>query len=201
MDDTFKKWVPVWDSMFVNDGKYRKSIIDDTVFFSHRAEQKRLDSINISILRSFLDKYGFPNTYQSGIKGRQTITFVMQHAPLEIQEKYYPMWVDAYKKNNITGYSLALLEDRINMERNRKQYYGTQHKTDGKKDYLYPVVNPDSINVWRKQMLNLFPTIEWEFENYYSKKWNIGDYKVQLPDLIKKFNVTDSPGIRFVKVN
>jgi len=199
MEKKKKKWIPIWDTMYINGRKYRKEMDNDTMFRNHSKEQKRLDSANIAILTGFLDKYGYPTIYQSGIKGERTITTVMQHAPLEIQEKYYPMWVEAYKNNKITGYAIALLEDRINMGRNRKQYYGSQHKVDGKKDYLYPVVNADSINSWRKRMHHLFPTIEFEFKTYYGKEWDAEDYKDDLPDLIKMFQVTDSPSIRFIK--
>jgi hypothetical protein len=107
--------------------------------------------------------------------------------------------VDAYKNNNLIGAELGLLEDRINMYRHRKQYYATQHMQyyDGE-DNLYPVVNPDSINAWRKQM-DIDHTIEEEYRDLYKQKWNIDMYKKELPGLIKKFKVTDSPSIRFVK--
>lgn len=196
MEDSFKKWIPVWDSIAVNDRKYRKK--DPLVFLDHKAEVHRLDSINVAIVAGFLDRYGFPTKYQSGIKGKEMITMVVQHAPLAIQEKYYPMWVEAYKKNNLTGYTIACLEDRINMQRKRRQYYGTQHMQIESKTYDYPVVNPDSIDAWRKQM-GMFPTIEWEYESFYNKKWDAEACKKELPELIKKFNVTDSTPIRFVK--
>lgn len=200
LNDTFRKWFPVWDTVFVNDGKYRRDIYLDSL-----AQQKKLDSINQAIVTGFLDRYGYPGKYQASSTGVYTIFIVIQHAPVETQEKYYPVFIDAYKKNNLPAISLALLEDRINMLRHRKQYYGTQHANyENEKSYLYPVVNPDSINAWRKAIgakdkNGVGYTIEKEYKENYKEEWNIEQYKKDLPGLIKKFKVTDSPSIRFIK--
>lgn len=210
MSDSLKKWFPVWDTIFVNDAKYRRG--GSTVYFDNTEAQNKLDSLNQGLVTFFLDKYGFPARNQSGTIGLMAITKVMQHAPTAMQEKYYPMWVEAYKDNKLLGADIGLLEDRINMSRRRKQYYGTQHMQYGDgEDYLYPVVNPDSINAWREQMFRggyiiegtikdtADYTIEREYKVVYKQKWDIDAYKKALPDLIKKFKVTDSPGIRFIK--
>lgn len=197
LSDTFRKWFPVWDTVFANDCKYRGDMYLDSV-----QQQNKLDSINQGIVTGFLDKYGYPGRYQASSTGRYVIFIVIQHADIKIQEKYYPIFLQAYKKNDFDGSGIALLEDRINMWRHRKQYYGTQHRKDEKNDYLYPVVNPDSINIWRKQMFigdTSDYTIEREYKDMYHSKWDIDKYKKDLPDLIKKFKVTDSPSIRFVK--
>lgn len=195
LSDTFRKWFPVWDTVFANDCKYRGEGYWDNV-----EQQNKLDSINQVIVTGFLDKYGYPDKSQLSSTGNYTILLVIQHSDAETQEKYYPVFLQAYKNNNLSGLSIALMEDRINMRRHRKQYYGTQQaRYEGEKGFvLYPVVNPDSINAWRKQIGSEF-TIEKEYEEYYNKKWDIDKYKKDLPDLIKKFKVTDSPSIRFVK--
>lgn len=205
LSDTFRKWFPVWDTVLANDGKYRAGPYLDSL-----AQQNKLDSINQVIVTGFLDKYGYPGRYQASTTGLYAIFIVIQHGSIENKEKYYPIFVQAYKDGNFPGISLALLEDRINMWRNRKQYYGTQHmKYDNGNDYLYPVVNPDSLNAWRDKMCGYSNndtlvskfcyTMEREYKELYNSKWDIDKYKKELPDLIKKFKVTDSTPIRFVK--
>jgi hypothetical protein len=199
--DSFKKWIHVWDTVLINELRYRQG----KSYYHHNVdEQNKLDSINIGIVTGFLEKYGFPEKSVAGPFAIAAILLVMQHAPVAVQEKYYPMWIEAYKSNKISGLALQLLEDRINMHRHRKQYYGTQQVNyENEESCLYPVVNPDSINAWRQEMCigdtmhDL--TIENEYKNNYKKEWDIEQYKKDLPDLIKKFKVTDSPSIRFVK--
>jgi hypothetical protein len=201
LSDTFRKWFPVWDTVLANDTKHRA----DGNLHDSLEQQKKLDSINQHIVTGFLDKYGYPDRYQASSTGMYAIFIVIQHAPIVTQEKYYPIFLQAYKNGNFPGISIALLEDRINMHRHRKQYYGTQQgRYENEEFCLYPVVNPDSINAWRKQICvddttTRDYTIESEYKNMYKKEWDIEKYKKQLPDLIKKFNVTDSPSIRFVK--
>ena len=200
LSDTFRKWFPIWDTVLANDRFYRGASIK---YLDYSDEQNKLDSINEIIVTSFLDKYGYPGKYQASSMGKYAIFIVIQHAPVKTQEKYYPLFIEAYKKNTFNGWGIALLEDRINMYRHRKQYYGTQHNIDEDgDDYLYPVVNPDSINAWRKQMIandTIDISIEKEFKESYKKEWDIEQYKKDLPGLIKKFKVTDSTPIRFVK--
>ncbi len=206
LSDTFRKWFPVWDTVYANDCKYRAHSYLDSL-----TQQNKLDSINQTIVTGFLDTYGYPSRYQASSTGLYAIFIVIQHAHMKIQEKYYPVFLDAYKKGNLPGMSLALLEDRINMDRHRKQYYGTQHiKYENGHDYLYPVANPDSLNAWREQICAGYSnndtlstkfcyTMEREYKELYNSKWDVDDYKKQMPDLIKKFKVTDSTPIRFVK--
>ncbi len=190
-----KSWLPVFDTLIWSDQKFRD--YDETMFYNHRKEQHNIDSANQVIVSSFLDKYGFPPVTQVGLKGIFGISSVLQHSPTTMQEKYYPVMVDAYKKGNIRGETLALLEDRINMHHHRKQYYGSQMARYQNHYTLYPVVNVDSLTVYRKRMGFL-----WTISQYlemFNSKWDEDEYKKILPQLIELKKVTDTLGLHFVK--
>src|SRR5438046_1960251 len=46
--DSFKKWIRIWDTVFVNDARYRQK--DDAYYHENVTEQNKLDSINIGIV-------------------------------------------------------------------------------------------------------------------------------------------------------
>ncbi len=108
-------------------------------------QQAQLDSI---VLSSGLPK-------KSIVKGAamEAVFLIIQHANLEYQERFLPLLKGAAEKNEISKSSLALLTDRINIRRKKKQIYGTQigRKVNGKA-FIYPIEDPANINDLRSQM-------------------------------------------------
>lgn len=195
--DSMKEWVPVFHKIWRTDQKYR--VIDITGLFEKKLqEQNKLDSVNQKIISGFLDKYGYPEAKQVGIIGTKAIRNVLQHSPLAMQEKYFPLMAEAYKKKPVVmGEYLGMLEDRINMRRNRQQYYGTQLIYYKNSYTLYPVVNVDSLDTYRKKMGFTWTT--GEYLKQFDVKWEPEEYKKILPDLIMLYKVTDTIGLHFVK--
>ncbi|MFC4262202.1 DUF6624 domain-containing protein [Ferruginibacter yonginensis] len=193
VNDTMKKWIPIFKSVFIDDQKNR--ILGYGFTKKGWKEQQKIDAQNLKIVTAFLDKYKWPTINDVGIFGQRTIGIVIQHAPLQIQEKYYPYLVDAYKKDPQLFETLALLEDRINVSNNRFQYYGTQLAYYKGEQVLYPVYNIDSLETWRKRI-----GFKISIENYFKllrSNWNIQEYKSMLPDLINNFKVTNEMGIHY----
>lgn len=193
--DSMKKWLPVLETVRRNDQKFR-SIEDPSLLEDNKEEQRILDKENLRIVDSFFNIYGYPNPKLIGIKAMIGLNSVIQHAPLEIQEKYFGYVCKAYEKGDVPGETLALLEDRIIIRNNRKQYYGTQLVVYKNKYIPYPLVNVDSLFLYRKKM-----KMPWSMEYYlkrFKSEWDSTQYKEKLPALIKYFRTTDSIGIHFI---
>lgn len=143
------------------------------------------DSINLIKVKKILDERGWPGKDIIGKRGNMTLFLVIQHADLEVQEKYLPMIKEAVKKENIRPSSLALLEDRIAIRKGNKQIYGSQIGRDEETGtyYIYPLQDPDHVDK-RRAEVGLGP-----LQDYISRwdiTWDPEKYKQQLPDLEKK---------------
>lgn len=195
--DSMKKWIPIFRNVLADDQKNRiVGYINYTP--EEKNEQLSLDSQNLKIVSSYLDKYGWPVLYDIGLIGQRAIGLTIQHSPLAVQEKYYPYLVKAYKRDTLLYETLALLEDRINTKNHRFQYYGTQVVTFQGKQVLYPVFNVDSLEIYRKQLG--FQITMKDYLGMLNAGWNVDEYKLILPQLIKELKVSDTIGIHYKKI-
>ena len=185
-----KELVKILDSVFKEDQDCRNRIREiESRYGRDSREMKdhwklivKKDSLNLIIVTSILDKYGWLGPSVVGSKGNSALFLVIQHSPLEVQTKYLPMMRDAVKKGNARASSLALLEDRVALRQGRKQIYGSQISTDpiSGKDYVQPLEDPDGVDA-RRAEVGLQPLAE------YLKNWNLTwdpeQYKKDLPHL------------------
>ena len=191
--DSMRKWVFVFKKVLIEDQRYRNTRIGTSL--KEAKVQRQLDSLNQVIVTSFLDNYGWPTTLDVGFFGIQAIGMTIQHAPLQIQERYYSKLVTAYKRDKLLAETLSLLEDRINMRRKRYQYYGTQAVSYKGKAVVYPIYEIDSIDS-RRRRIGLRQTID-EYLRLLQIEWKVDEYKEMLPGIIKEFRVSDSIGINW----
>lgn len=111
------------------------------------------DSINEREVLKIIDERGWVGKSLVGEKANATIWLVIQHAPLETQEKYLPLLKASVKKGESRGSNLALLEDRIMMRNGKPQVYGSQIKRDENgKGYFYEIKDPEYVNKRRKEV-------------------------------------------------
>jgi len=92
---------------------------------------------------------------------------------------------DAVKNGNARGSSLALLEDRILLGQGKKQIYGSQigNNPVTQTYYVRPLEDPDNVDK-RRAEVGLGPLAE--YVNYWQIKWDVEQYKRDLPGLEKK---------------
>ena len=195
VNDSMKHWIPIFKNVYTDDQKYR--IVGYNLTSEEWEKQNRLDSQNLKIVSDYIDKYGWPANTDIGFIGKRAVGMVIQHSPLKVQEKYYPYLVESFKKDKFLFETLALLEDRINMRKHRFQFYGSQIISYKGKSYLYPVANIDSIDIYRNQIGFQMPITD--YFKLLNVNWNISDYKLVLPELIKEYKVSDTAGIHYVK--
>lgn len=101
------------------------------------AEQDSLCMIEVD---KIIAAHGWPGKSLVGNKANSAVWLVIQHAPLETQEKYLPLLQESVQNKESRGSHLALLEDRIEMYNERPQIYGSQMTTN-KETGNYEVYN------------------------------------------------------------
>lgn len=197
--DSLKYLLAILDSVLLRDQEYRIPMQGKT-----KKEQQRLrkeitsnagkiaesDKKNLEFVEGIIRKHGWLGSKDIGIKANATLFMVIQHADLKTQEKYLPLLKQALEDKKLIGANYAMLVDRIEMKNKRPQIYGTQVVTQKGISHIYPLLNPDSVEVWRKSIGMLTPL------QFYAKafniEWNLEEYKKNLPELKRKYGVKDS---------
>lgn len=111
------------------------------------AMQHILDSVNVVIVLSIIDKYGWLGQETVGALGNSALFFVIQHSDVSIQEKYLPIMKQAVKDNKADASELAMLEDRILIRNNKKQMYGSQLIRNEKGEFvLLPIEDEKNVD-------------------------------------------------------
>jgi hypothetical protein len=188
-----KPLVAILDSIYIEDQKYRQQI--DVIEKKYGWESKEMkehwkiiqekDSINLIKVKSILDKYGWLGADVVGGQGNSTLFLVIQHSDQATQEKYLPMMREAVKNGKAQGSSLALLEDRVALGQGKRQIYGSQIGRDAETKiyYVSPLEDPDNVDK-RRAEVGLGPLSE--YVNHWQIKWDLDQYKKDLPKLEEK---------------
>lgn len=152
---------------------------------AHWDKINKMDSINVLKVQKILDERGWLGAGVVGDQGNSTLFLVIQHADLEVQEKYLPMLREAVKKGDASPGSLAILEDRVALRNGKRQIYGSQigRDTETGEYYVSPLQDPESVDK-RRAEVGLRPLDDyvatWDIE------WNAKEYKECLLQLEAK---------------
>jgi hypothetical protein len=121
------------------------------------------DSVNLLKFENIMDSIGWPTISKVGKWGAATAFLIIDHTPREIMEKYFPMLEESAKKGEASMTNYATIKDRILVNRNQKQVYGTQKHWDEKqgKFIFFPIEDEKNVNARRKEV-GLFPLEEFE---------------------------------------
>ncbi|MFT3947845.1 MAG: hypothetical protein QM763_12825 [Agriterribacter sp.] len=129
-------------------------------------KQNLLDSINLIRVTKVLDSIGFPHKPLFDDSAGTATFMVIQHATLQQQEKYLPLFQTAADQNQIKPSLVALMVDRVRVGKGQKQIYGTQAVPikDPKTGYmtdkyeLAPIEDEENVN--QRRLKVGLPTIE-----------------------------------------
>lgn len=129
--------------------------------------QSHADSINTAKISEVIDNYGYPGKSLVGPGQASTAFLVIQHAPLEVQEKYYDIIIKAADEGEVSWRSVALLVDRVKMRNGQKQIYGSQVNQDHETGeyYFFEIENPHQIDSIRA-------TVGLGALQQYADNWN-----------------------------
>lgn len=152
----------ILDTVYQNDQKFRRQIIDISQKFGENSEQyqrqvkliRSNDSLNLIKVKQILDERGWLGTDEIGYQGNSTLFLVIQHADPISQEYYLPMMREAVKSGKANAGSLAYLEDRIALRKGGKQLYGTQIGKDKVTGHYFilPLLEPEKVDERRKSV-------------------------------------------------
>ncbi|MDJ0840926.1 MAG: hypothetical protein QNK37_30730 [Acidobacteriota bacterium] len=143
-----------------DDQKLRLQLRDLTRKYGHQSEEVRAawakigekDKKNLALIEAILAEHGYPGWSMVGNQ-RMTAFLVIQHAAPEIRVKYLPMLKKAAAEGEMPNRSLALVIDRMHMEKGEKQIYGSQVTRD--KDgntVVHPIEDEAGVHRRRAEM-------------------------------------------------
>ena len=140
------------------------------------------DSINLVKIDSLLVLYGYEVIIDNGA---ESIFIIIQHADLQRQLKFIPLFKAAAKQGKLSFQDIALMEDRINVRTGKKQVYGTQICTNKKtgEQFVCALKDPETINLRRTELGLPTEFISMSaYCKYFGIKWNLEEYKKRLPE-------------------
>lgn len=150
------------ESIAVEDQTLRFLLPDVTKRFGSPSKEEkyiwslihRQDSICLKKITEILKVHGWLGKSRVGIKANQAIWLVIQHADLEVQERYLPLLKKSTESGESEKWHLAFLEDRILMRKEQRQIYGTQAIWDAtcEKMSIYPIEDVANVNKRRKSI-------------------------------------------------
>lgn len=131
------------------------------------------DSLNELEVIKIIETRGWAGRSLVGGQANTALWLVIQHAPLEVQEKYLPLLKKSVLENESSGNHLALLEDRTQMRSGKPQTYGSQITIDKEtgKQVVYEIWDPEYVNQRRREV-GLGPIED------YVKPWGI-EWKIE----------------------
>jgi len=141
----------------INTAEYKKLFI----------EMNNHDSINQLIVFPVLDKYGWLGQPKVSEKACRSYFYIIQHAQIDKQLKYYQQVMQAYRAKYISSSEYAMFVDRINVRQNKFQEYATQTEIDQFGNMtLYPVIDINRLD-YRRSKIGIEP-IYSELKNSFS---------------------------------
>ena len=143
--------------------------------------QEALDSTNLLFIKRFIALYGYPGKSMVGEPTNEVAWYVIQHS--DKIAKYFSIIREAGKRKEIPYRLVAMMQDRLLVEQQKKQLYGTQiarrRLKDSKEEvmFVWPVKHPCFVNRRRKKA-GFETTIEQN-----AKRFHIEYKKVRLKDI------------------
>lgn len=146
---------------------------------------QKIDSLNLRKIEAIIKKHGWLGPESVGYVGNKAFFFVIQHAGIDSQKRYFNMMLNALAKGYIDKYQMAYLIDRISLREKRLLMFGSEVREDreSKKYFLTPTWGIDSLDA-RRELVGLQPMAV--YLKQYGISWNPVAYEAKLPELMEK---------------
>lgn len=106
-----------------------------------------IDAVHNYYLHKIIDRYGFPTTKLIGKKSIRDFWILVQHQDFDLE-----LQKECLKKCDFALKEKALLTDRVLVNSNKKQLYGTQfHRDQSGKLVPRPIKDKRNLNIRRKK--------------------------------------------------
>lgn len=124
------------------------------------AEVLRADSINLIKVCNVLDSLGFVSKDEVGDECI-ALWLVIQHSPLEYQQKYLPIFNAAAINGDLPKETIALMEDRVALQLGKPQIYGSQGNVNEQGVFVpAEMIEPEKVDS-RRAIMNMIPLAEY----------------------------------------
>lgn len=146
--------------------QYFRRLIDDEYLQSSRAGIKvdaqkieEFEAAGIKVdqeiqreLEEVIGRCGWLTVSNFGVRAAEATFFVLLHAPLAMQKKWFPVATRAKDLGEFPARLWAQLYDRISVNLGVPQLYGTQYAQKEGPPAPYPIEDPMNVNARRAEM-------------------------------------------------
>lgn len=109
-----------------------------------------VDEDNLAFLAEVIGRHGWLGRNLVGSDGASACWLMVQHAPLEYQDRWLSLMEQAVRDGLAEPGELVYLQDRVNMRHGRPQTHGSQSWGTGSGEVrLWPVIAPATLNTRR----------------------------------------------------
>jgi hypothetical protein len=134
---------------------YDEGHLSDTVLYNYiESNWIKADSLNLLEAKSIVNAFGFPGYDLVGTSTSNNFWSLIQHADNDVvfQEDCLRQMKSLVDDKKANGKNYAFLIDRVKVNKNEKQIYGTQlYLNKDKTSYEIPIVyKPEQLNERRK---------------------------------------------------
>lgn len=127
-------------------------------------QMKTVDADNTAWLERVVAERGWPGVRLVDSDGAHAAWLLIQHAPLEFQQRCLPLLRHAVEQGDASEVDLAYLDDRVCTRNQRLQRHGTQWRVEQDGHRLLPLEDPEHVNDHR-HALGLPPIDETDINN------------------------------------
>lgn len=120
-----------------------------------RRLQIMINEKNLKDLEGLLSQKGWPSRSEVGPEAAGAAFFVLQHSNADAQQKYISMFEKCCREKEASWQQYALMFDRMRMNQNKPQRYGTHTFLDpkaGSPNELYPLEDEAKVEEWRREI-------------------------------------------------
>lgn len=111
-----------------------------------------VDAQNQAALQKLLPPEGWFLRSRYGREASGAAFHIVQHAGLELQQRFLPVLEPLVAAGEVDGQAYGLMFDRVAIQNDRPQRYGTQFRCDGGKWRPYPMESPEQVEARRSAL-------------------------------------------------
>lgn len=112
-----------------------------------------VDSKNFAVVNELIKKHGFLGNNLKTFKSRAAMFAVIQHASTEEKERLLPVFHHALRNGELQPQLFAYIEDRMLVNKENVQKYGTQYRIQDGEVVIYPpLIDSTMVDIYRKSV-------------------------------------------------
>ena len=133
-------------------------------------EERNLQK-NIAQLLKLLDLHGWPLASEVTETAAAGAALIINHSTYAIRSKYFPMLEKAFEQGEASSLLYAQMCDRLLVEEQKEQRFGTQIKFEDLRKEPYPISDPGNVDQ-RRTAIGLEPLAPY-LKSKFNIDWNI----------------------------